>query len=77
MLTVVAFVVVQVKVDDWPAVIVSGDAFNVAVGRPPPLTVTVAVLVIDPAALLAVSVYVVVAAGDTVLVPDAATVPMP
>ena len=41
------------------------------------VTVTVADLVTEPAALVAVSVYAVVSVGDTALEPDAATVPMP
>ena len=50
---------------------------SVIVGRPGgPLTVTVAVAVTEPAELVAVTVYVVVAVGLTDLVPDAVTVPM-
>lgn len=40
-------------------------------------TVTVASAVVDPAPFVAVSVYVVVAAGETARVPEAATVPIP
>jgi hypothetical protein len=41
------------------------------------VTVTAAVAVVDPTLLVAVSVYVVVAAGDTLRVPLVATDPMP
>ena len=42
-----------------------------------PATVRVAVAVADPTEFVAVNVYVVVAVGATLLVPDAATVPIP
>jgi hypothetical protein len=41
------------------------------------VTVTVAVPVAEPAEFVAVRVYVVVAAGETLRVPEAATVPIP
>jgi hypothetical protein len=56
---------------------VAGAALNVAAGVGLLPTVTVTDCVTDPALLVAVSVYVVVVVGDTVRVPDAATVPMP
>jgi hypothetical protein len=75
--TVVAFVLDQVSVDAAPDVIDVGDALSVTVGSGGgALTVTVALAVADPAELVAVTVYVVVAVGLTDLVPDAVTVPM-
>ncbi|MGH9615945.1 MAG: hypothetical protein ACRD28_04315 [Acidobacteriaceae bacterium] len=73
--TVVAFVVDQVSVEEFPAMIVGGAADKVAVGAAAS-TVTVAaeVTVLLP---VAVNVYCVVAVGLTVIDPDAATVPMP
>ncbi len=73
--TVVAFVVVHVNVELFPAIIVAGDADRVAVGAAA-CTVTVATDVTVPLPV-AVSVYSVVAVGLTVVEPDAATTPMP
>jgi hypothetical protein len=53
---VVAPVVLHVSVDAAPSAIEVGDAVNVAVGTGLDATVTVAVLVTDPAALVAVNV---------------------
>ena len=44
---------------------------------PPPVTVTVVVAVAEPPGPEAVSVYVVVCCGDTVIAPETGTVPMP
>ena len=54
---------------------VDGDAVSDTVGSG--ITVTVAVAVTDPTALVAVTVYVVVEAGETLWVPAVATLPMP
>ena len=54
---------------------VVGDAESVAVGAEPTVIVTVSVTLPDE--LVAVMVYVVVAAGDTLREPLAGTVPMP
>ena len=67
MLTLVALVEVQESVLEFPVVIVAGEAPSVTVGIGD--TVTVAVAVTDPPPLVAVMVYVVVVAGDTLLVP--------
>lgn len=75
MLTEVAFEVVHVSVEDWPELMLAGDAENVAVGDEPTVIVTLSVTL--PEELVAVMVYVVVAAGDTAREPLAATVPMP
>ena len=54
--TVVAFVLDQVSVEDAPDVIDAGDALIVTVGSVGgALTVTVAVAVVEPAALVAVT----------------------
>ena len=74
--TVVAFVVVHVNVEVFPAVIVAGEAESVAVGAAA-CAVTVATAVTVPLPPVAVNVYCVVAVGLTVVDPDAATVPMP
>jgi hypothetical protein len=60
----VAFVVDQVSVDDWPALIDVGAAEKDAVGAGC-VTVTVAVFVVVPPGPVAVRVYVVVEAGLT------------
>jgi hypothetical protein len=77
MLTPVAFVEVHESVLDWPAVRLVGEAVSVTVGNA--ATVTVAVAVTDPPALVAVMVYVVVVVGETLREPDAigVTVPTP
>ena len=75
MLTLVAFVDDHVSVLDPPVATVAGDALSVTVGSA--ATVTVAVAVTEPPALVAVMVYVVVADGETLRVPDALTVPTP
>jgi hypothetical protein len=74
--TVVAFEVVQVSVAGFPRVIVVGEADRVAVGAAD-CTVTVAIDVTEPLLPVAVSVYCVVADGDTFADPEAATVPTP
>jgi hypothetical protein len=74
--TVLAFVVVHVKVEEFPAVMVAGEAESVAVGADI-CTVTVAIEVTEPLLPVAVRVYCVVAEGVTVVDPDAATVPIP
>ena len=57
MATVVAFVLDQVSVDAPPEMMEAGEALNVAVGRVgAAVTVTVAVRVTEPAALVAVRV---------------------
>jgi len=76
MLTDAAFVVFQVKVLEDPACIELGFAVNVPVGGG--MTVTVTVLgVASPPGPVTDNVYVVVAVGVTVLVPFAATAPIP
>ena len=78
MVTLVALVDVHVKVDEPPDAIVVGDALIDTVGTGAvAFTVTVADDVTDPTEFVAVSVYVVVAVGDTLRLPDAATVPIP
>jgi hypothetical protein len=52
MLTLVAFVLVHVSVEDWPGAIGLGEALKVTVGGA--TTVTVAVAVTLPTALVAV-----------------------
>jgi hypothetical protein len=81
--TDVAPVTLQFRVEDCPWSMVAGDAENKAMigtpgpgGLPPVFTVTVVCEVTEPAELVAVRMYVVVAAGDTLVVPAAATVPM-
>jgi len=75
--TLVAFVVVHVKVLEPPATMFAGEAVSVAVGAGA-CTVTVAVAVAGlPFGPAAVSVYCVVVVGDTVVDPDTATVPTP
>jgi hypothetical protein len=73
MATLVAPLATQLNLLLDPEVILEGLAANeVMVGFPVAFTVTVAVDVTDPAALVAVSVYVVVAAGLTLMEPAAA-----
>jgi hypothetical protein len=72
----VAPVTDQARVDDPPGATCDGDAVNEAITGGSGVTVTVAVDVADPVALVAVNVYVVVAVGlTTTLVP--VTVPTP
>src|SRR5437764_102443 len=67
--TEVAFVVVHVRVDDWPLVIEVGLAVKVAVGAVV-VTVTVACFaVVAPPLAVATSVYVVVCVGATFIEP--------
>jgi hypothetical protein len=76
--TEVAPVTFHCRVEDWPVVIVIGLAVKLVIaGTPAWARVIVAVAVTIPALLLAVRVYVVVVVGDTVLLPDAVTVPIP
>src|ERR1019366_5049548 len=67
--------------DDWPPVAMTvGEAVKLStLGTPPPPTVTVtaAVTEVTPSAPVAVRVYVVVADGETLWLPFAATVPTP
>ena len=72
----VALVVDHVSVAALPATIETGDATSVAVGGGG-VTVTVVIAVTVPVALVAVIVYAVVAVGETLRVPETATVPMP
>ncbi len=66
MLALVAFVELQVSVEDWPEVMEVGDAESVQVGAGVgALTVTVALQVLVPPAPVTVSVYVVVVVGLT------------
>lgn len=74
--TLVAFVVLHVKVAEFPTVMVVGAAVNFAVGGFA-FTVTVATEVAVPLTLVAVKVYSVVDDGLTAMDPDAATTPMP
>lgn len=74
--TVVAFAVVHVRVDEFPAVIVVGFAVSLAVGTDA-CTVTVAEAVVLPPGPVAVRVYCVVVVGLTVVEPEAATAPIP
>ena len=76
-MTLVAFVVVQVSVEDTPAAIDDGLALNVAVGAGTLVTVTVACFVTVPPAPVAVSVYVVVAVGLTEILPLRGRLPRP
>ena len=75
--TVAASVVFHDSVDELPLRMLEGDAASEAVGigtvGGAALTVTVAVFVVDPAALVATSVYDVVAAGESVCVPSSET----
>src|SRR5436190_4981309 len=79
MLTEAAFTVVQANVADWPGLMVDGVAAppntSTCVGKP--ITAMVAVEVSSFTLLRAVSTYVVVVVGDTVSVPEVATLPMP
>src|SRR5690242_12371344 len=80
MLTVVAPVVVQLKVEEPPGAMVSGLASKRMICGLPACaapTVTVAVAVTLPVGPVAVRVYVVVWLGDTCVEPVAATLPMP
>jgi hypothetical protein len=74
--TVVALVVLQVKVAEFPIVIAVGAAVSFAVGGDD-WTVTVATEVAVPLTLVAVIVYSVVEAGLTAIDPEKATAPMP
>src|SRR5690242_10273071 len=78
-LTVSALRLIQESVEDWPAEIVDGVAVQPIsagpVGRPSTWTVTV--VVSSFTLLRAVSVYVVVCRGETVVDPFTATFPMP
>jgi hypothetical protein len=66
---------VQDNIADWPVSIVAGVTVNMAVGiGTGAVTVTVALTVLTPVALVARSVYIVVAAGETTCDPLAATV---
>jgi hypothetical protein len=89
----VALATLQLKVEDAPAVMLPGDALNeliagipvvegavdgaVLVPVPVPWTVTCVEAVVLPVALVAVRIYVVVAAGATALIPLTATFPIP
>src|SRR5205085_12182 len=78
--TVVAPLVAQLSVEEPPGAMLSGLASNRMIcGLPAPAapTVTVAVAATFPFGPVAVRVYVVVAVGDTVVEPVAATLPMP
>ena len=71
---VVAFEVDHESVEDWPLLMLVGFAFSVAVGiGVGAVTVTFAVAVVEPAELVATSEYVVVAVGDILCDPVAAT----
>ena len=72
----VALVVDQVSVEELPDVIEVGKAVKVKVGAdvPDPI-VTIVWAVVEPEALVAVKIYVVVTVGDTTFVPEVATVP--
>jgi hypothetical protein len=74
--TFVALVVLQTSVEAWPVPTVFGDAEKETVGAGT-VTVTVAVLVVVPPGPLAVSVYVVVDDGLTLVLPDVAWLPTP
>ena len=75
MATDVEFETVHARVDEEPATIDVGEAVNVMLGRL--LTVTVAWLLSVPPGPTAVSVYVVVATGLTVVEPDSGLLPTP
>ena len=75
MLTLSAAVEVHVRVDVDPALIAEGSAEILTVGSV--FTVTVTLLVTDPNVFVAVTVYVVVALGVTLVVPLSATDPIP
>jgi hypothetical protein len=72
----VALIVDQVSVEELPDVIEVGVAVKVKVGAdvPDPI-VTIVWAVVEPEALVAVKIYVVVTVGDTTFVPEVATVP--
>jgi hypothetical protein len=72
----VALVVDQVSMEELPDVIEVGEAVKVKVGAdvPDPI-VTIVWAVVEPEALVAVKIYVVVTVGDTTFVPEVATVP--
>ena len=74
--TLVAFVVVHVKVAELPAEMVFGAAVSFAFGGFA-CTTTVATELVVPLTLVAVKVYCVVADGLTWMEPDVATAPMP
>ena len=74
--TLVAFVVLQVNVAEFPSVMVVGAAVSFAVAGFA-FTVTVATEVAVPLTLVAVKVYSVVDDGLTARDPDGATTPMP
>jgi hypothetical protein len=77
--TEVAFAVVQLNIDVWPAVIVGGVAVNETTvgGGDAAFTVTVAFALAVPPGPVAVKVYVVVAVGDTDTLPlTGSTVPL-
>jgi hypothetical protein len=76
MVTDVAETVVQFRLEPWPAWMAVGDALNVITGGPM-FTVTVVLAVTVPPLPVIVMVYVVVAVGETALVPFKATIPMP
>jgi hypothetical protein len=70
----VAFEVDHESVDDWPLLMLAGFAFSMAVGiGVGAVTVTVAVALLEPAELVAMSVYVVVEDGETLCDPLLAT----
>jgi hypothetical protein len=74
--TLVALVVLQVRVEEPPTEMVTGFAVSLAVGGFA-CTVTVAADVAVPLILVAVIVYCVVADGVTAIDPDKGTLPMP
>src|SRR5579872_1657656 len=79
MLTEVEFVDVQARVEAAPAAIVLGCAVKVMAGTGDagPLTLTTVEDVVAPPGPVAVAVYVVVAAGVTLVEPVAGNVPRP
>jgi hypothetical protein len=78
-LTDVAFVVVQLKVEDEPEVMLVGEAERLAVGAGigTGLTATITEESTEPLEFVAVMVYVVVAVGLTEREPEGATLPIP
>ena len=66
------------KVEGWPAEILDGSAEKeLMTGAVASVTVTVTLSVAEPEFPTAVSVYTVVAGGDTVFVAEKVTVPVP
>ena len=77
--TEVAPVTFHCSIEEYPTLTLSGLAVKLAMtGSPADAdTVTMVEALVDPEPFVAINVYVVVAGGDTTLVPDSGTEPMP